>query len=199
MTITLCRVDENDALFACAKHVRFDVFVDEQGVDPAREIDDTDKVAIHFVAFLPRHSEPRDYSVTTVDASAVDVDAMEAVGTVRVFIADKQPLDTDTAVFKIGRMAVKKAYRRFGVGRVLMQAAEQAALDILVDRLQSLSSVGKSPIKTVELHLNAQWDKHEFYIKAGFAVVLGPTGEIEFFDEEGMAHVAMTKTIRLPQ
>jgi predicted GNAT family N-acyltransferase len=86
-----------EAELARAYSIRLRVFVKEQGVPREIELDDDDRWATHFLAFVG----PR------------------AIGTARVV------LDHDTA--KIGRMAVLKSYRRRGVGAKLLTRAIAAA------------------------------------------------------------------------
>ncbi len=81
---------------ACA--LRFEVFVDEQGVPRELELDEFDPVAIHLVAILDDR----------------------VIGTLRL-------LEHDGAA-KIGRVAVRATLRRAGVGARLMQRAEAIAM-----------------------------------------------------------------------
>lgn len=83
---------------ADAYRVRTAVFVDEQGFDPATEIDDTDPVAHHVVLY----------------------DGGEVVATGRVFPGE------GPGEYIVGRVAVL-AGRRGGAGRVLMGHLEQLA------------------------------------------------------------------------
>jgi len=77
--------------------IRIHVFVQEQGVPAAVELDSDDQRAIHFLA--------------TVSG--------RAVGTARVVMKHGNA--------KIGRMAVLKSYRRKGVGAALLKRAILAA------------------------------------------------------------------------
>lgn len=70
--------------------IRFDVFVLEQRVDPAIEIDEWDNCAYHFLAFV--HEFP--------------------VGTGRLLVTGRSA--------RIGRMAVRRECRGRGVGSALM-------------------------------------------------------------------------------
>jgi len=80
-----------------AYSIRIQVFVEEQGVPRAIELDDDDRRAAHFLA--------------TVGA--------RSVGTARVVL--------HRGAAKIGRMAVLKSYRRRGVGAKLLARAIAAA------------------------------------------------------------------------
>ena len=73
------------------------VFVREQGVPAEIELDEHDKRAIHFLAFV----------------------SGKAVGTARVVLRRGRA--------KIGRMAVLKSYRGMGVGSKLLKRAVETA------------------------------------------------------------------------
>ncbi|WP_166265833.1 GNAT family N-acetyltransferase [Marinobacter caseinilyticus] len=84
------------------KDIRLSVFIDEQGVPPELEWDDTDAIADHFIALLPDNTP--------------------------VAVARMYPSITDTAHF--GRMAVVKTYRGRGYGqRLLRHMVTEAAPD----------------------------------------------------------------------
>jgi predicted GNAT family N-acyltransferase len=126
-----------------AFEVRYAVFVDEQGVPRELETDEFDPVATHLVAI-------RDEQV---------------VGTLRM-------LDHGGAA-KIGRVAVRAAARRTGIGARLMDRAAAIA----VER------------GFAEIILHAQ------VAVAGFYRRLGYVEEGDLFDEAGIPHVAMRKKI----
>ena len=81
-----------DDLATCLS-IRRIVFIEEQGVPEAEEVDGLDSEAIHLLAF----------------------DGERAVGTARILMAD--------AYGKIGRVAVLKEARGTGVGVALIKAA----------------------------------------------------------------------------
>ncbi|HWH84624.1 MAG TPA: GNAT family N-acetyltransferase, partial [Burkholderiaceae bacterium] len=74
---------------------------------------------------------------------------------------------------RIGRMASIAALRGSGVGRAVLDALMQAASE-RGDR---------------EVRLHAQVSAQAFYARAGFA----PVGEV--FDEAGIAHIEMARTL----
>lgn len=119
--------------------LRREVFVWEQKVPEAEENDADDLTATHFVAIV----------------------AGEVVGTLRL-------IDKPEHV-KIGRVAVRQAFRGQGIARRLMTAAMEHARTSGRDRF----------------YLMAQSDKLGMYEKLGFAA-FGP----EFLDG-GMPHRAM--------
>jgi len=123
--------------------VRFEVFVDEQGVPRELEMDEFDPSATHLVAV-------RDGQV---------------VGTLRM-------LDHEGAA-KIGRVAVRSAARRIGIGARLMERAAAIALER----------------GFAEIILHAQ------VAVAGFYRRLGYVEEGDLFDEAGIPHIAMRKRI----
>ena len=90
------RVDWQGSGGEAARAIRFDVFVREQGVPPDEELDATDPVASHFLAFDPDR---------------------KPCGTARLF-----PDTEDASLAHIGRMAVLLQARAKGCGRALMSA-----------------------------------------------------------------------------
>jgi predicted GNAT family N-acyltransferase len=123
--------------------LRHEVFVDEQGVPRELEVDEFDPCATHLVAI-------RDDQV---------------VGTLRM-------LDHGGAA-KIGRVAVRAAARRTGIGTRLMDRAVAIALDR----------------GFAEIIVHAQ------VAVAGFYRRLGYVEEGDLFDEAGIPHIAMRKKI----
>ena len=97
MIVRLCRIASKQDLRR-AFAIRKRVFVREQRVPQAIELDRHDAQAIHFLAFAGK----------------------EAVGTARVVIHQRSA--------KIGRMAVLKSYRKKGIGKRLLHRAVAAAL-----------------------------------------------------------------------
>jgi len=95
--------------------IRHEVFVTEQGVPEAEEIDTYDAHAHHFLAW---HEG-------------------EAVGTARLVLID------EGRTGKIGRVAVDRTQRGLGVGAALITAAEAAAPK--VDRYQLDAQVDAIP------------------------------------------------------
>ncbi|HEY3640342.1 MAG TPA: GNAT family N-acetyltransferase [Xanthobacteraceae bacterium] len=126
-----------------AFELRYEVFVDEQGVPRELEVDEFDPCATHLVAI-------RDDQV---------------VGTLRM-------LDHDGAA-KIGRLAVRAAARRTGVGARLMDRAAAIA----------------SERGFAEIVLHAQVAVAPFYRRLGYVA------EGDRFDEAGIPHIAMRKKI----
>jgi predicted GNAT family N-acyltransferase len=122
--------------------VRRAVFVTEQGVDPRIEYDGLDDAALQLI---------------------VSHDGL-VVGTARVRFPEP-------GTAKIERMAVLKAYRRYGVGREI--------LSFLTDVLKERS------VATIVLH--AQYPVVGFYESAGYHVTGDP------FFEAGIKHVEMRR------
>ena len=96
----VCRDCETDSDRDAAMRIRFEVFVDEQGVPPDLEADEFDDAALHLLA------------VNDIDG--------QPVGTARV-------VDKGSGIAKIGRVAVRKEYRGLGVGEALMRRAMAVA------------------------------------------------------------------------
>ncbi|GAB1386394.1 GNAT family N-acetyltransferase [Melaminivora sp.] len=82
-----------------ATALRMAVFVHEQGIDPALELDEQDALALHALACDPQ-GQP---------------------------VATGRLLPADQGVARIGRMAVARSQRGQGWGRVLLDALVQAA------------------------------------------------------------------------
>ena len=135
------------------REIRRRVFVEEQSVPPELEWDGLDDEAEHFMAIETAEDE-RDASATP-----------RAVGTARLRSID--------GCAKAERVAVLESHRRHGVGRCLMQALEQRAIER-----------GLGAIK-----LNAQVRVVPFYERLGYTRV----GEV--FVEAGIDHLAMSKTL----
>lgn len=139
MTTTILIVPPFSTLCNAAFALRREVFVWEQKVPPEEENDADDLTATHFVAI--------------VDG--------EVVGTLRL-------LDKPEHI-KIGRVAVRLAFRGQGIAKKLIVAAMDHARAAGRDRF----------------YLTAQSDKLGFYEKLGFAA-FGPE-----FQDGGMPHRAM--------
>lgn len=123
--------------------LRCEVFVVEQGVPRELELDELDRAATHLAAI-------RDD---------------EVVGTLRI-------LQYEGAA-KVGRVAVRAAWRKHGIGRRLMDAAAAIA------RERGFA----------EIVLHAQVTVAEFYSRLGYVA------EGDVFDDAGIPHIAMRKRI----
>jgi predicted GNAT family N-acyltransferase len=121
--------------------LREQVFHGEQGVPLEEELDGRDEHALHLVA--------------------LDPDGREVIGTLRLL------LDTDSA--KVGRVAVRREWRRRGIALRMLELALGAA------RERGCAKV----------RLAAQLEAVALYEHAGFAV------ESEPFEEAGIQHVWM--------
>ncbi|KAG6546523.1 hypothetical protein Mapa_012072 [Marchantia paleacea] len=173
-------------LFELCKQIRLEVFVGEQGVDADIELDDIDDYAQH-VLITWRDNE---------GGNAVPV------ATMRIFHYEV-PEQPEKLILKVGRIAVSQSYRKHGIGRLLMDAAEQYA------RTQGRKV--KKP--GVFLFMHSQSDKQGFYKKCGYFVVRSaaqldglidgrtfkePDEEelksLEFM-EDGILHVKMAKYV----
>ena len=122
--------------------IRDEVFTGEQGYDAAVDQDAYDASALHVLVF----------------------DGGEAVGTARLFFCD--------GAYRIGRVAVRKAWRGTGVGDLMMRVLLRKAFDM--------------GAAFVELH--AQSGARGFYEKLGMRVIGGE------YEEEGRLHVTMRAT-----
>jgi predicted GNAT family N-acyltransferase len=139
----IIEIDGRSTLMPDVLGLRHEVFVVEQGVPVELEMDELDRLATHLVA----------------------IEAGRVVGTLRI-------LD-DGGVAKIGRVAVRAALRRTGIGSRLMRRATE-----------SISSKGFS-----EIVLHAQVSVQPFYQRLGYVA------EGDLFDEAGISHIAMRMRI----
>jgi YbgC/YbaW family acyl-CoA thioester hydrolase len=128
-----------------AMQVRVEVFVDEQHIPLAMEIDPADEVSIHAVAYN-RIGQP---------------------------VAVGRLLPAENGSTRIGRMAVKRVLRQCGIGGQVLQALVAAA--------------GQRGDRSVLVH--AQRSAEGFYARSGFAA------QGDGFEEVGMPHIEMTRTV----
>ena len=126
--------------------IREEVFITEQGVPIEMERDEHDGDALHFIALADG----------------------QAAGTARVVLKD------DGTSAKIGRVAVRRSNRGFGIGKLLIAAIEEAV---------DLRHVHN-------FHLDAQAHALQFYARLGYEAF----GE-EFMDA-GIPHRHMKKRNR---
>jgi predicted GNAT family N-acyltransferase len=89
---------ESESELDAAIQVRFRVFVSEQAVPPEEELDEADATATHAIALFQG----------------------QVVGTGRL-------LNQETATAQIGRMAVDVAWRRKGIGGLILEFLEESA------------------------------------------------------------------------
>lgn len=138
--------DTMSDLYLDALKIRNQVFVKEQGVPLDREIDNYEAYTIHFVLYQ---------------------DTETPMATVRL-------LPLEDGKIKVQRMAVLKEFRKKGLGKVIMEAAETFANDHDYQQLV----------------LGAQLTARDFYQRLGYQT------EVEIFLDAGIEHVTMTKTLQ---
>ena len=146
--ISIRRVETPEQLEE-AFNIRRLVFVAEQQVDEAAEIDGLDGRAGHLLAYA------HDYAPKTQATTAAE-DPMIAIGTLRMRLVEQGH------VLKIERVCVIKAWREREIGRELM--------------LEAISFGQASGARKAKLH--AQTHVAEFYRSLGFQS-LGPVFEEE--------------------
>ncbi len=135
---------ENQDMFRKLYRLRFEVFVKEQKVPPELESDEYDKKAYHVLA--------------------VEEKSGECIACGRVIIEDNKA--------RIGRIAVRKDYRKKGYGKKVC--------------LKLIGIAQKYNVK--EIRLDAQLQVMGFYKKLGFKEY----GNV--FLEANMEHIAMRLT-----
>lgn len=149
------RVAEGPADHAACSAVRKEVFVGEQGVPAEIEYDTYDADAVHVLA-VREDGTP--------------------LGTGRLLHGEAAgaKTDGDPAVGSLGRLAVTRDARGFGVGAALVRAVEDEA------HARGLTAVD----------LHAQTHALGFYQRLGY-VAYGPE-----FPDAGIAHRAMRRSLR---
>ncbi len=146
MSEIIHRLCATEADREAAMQIRVEVFVDEQQVPPELEPDEYDADALHLLT--------------------VNTESGEAVATARI-------VDKGNGLAKIGRVAVRKAWRGRGIGDTLMRFA--------------LETAATNGFTTAAL--DAQTYVIPFYERLGF-VAEGPV-----FDDAGIPHRHMRRTL----
>lgn len=134
---------KSDAEMRLVHDIRLEVFVGEQGVPVELEMDELDNEAVHVLAY---------------------VDGTPA-GCGRLLLKGEEA--------KIGRVAVKKSMRRYGIGTGICKLL--------------ITIAGDNGVKRI--YLGAQLTAVEFYLSLGFE----KKGDI--FVEAGIEHIKMMKSI----
>jgi predicted GNAT family N-acyltransferase len=129
-----------------AFHIRKEVFVEEQSVPLADEFDEFDKLYGQCDHVLVYYDE-------------------QAVGTGRVRVVDGSG--------KLERICILKPYRKYGLGKRIIQTLEEIAKD--------------KGIAKVKLH--GQTHAEEFYKKLGYMT------SSDVFTEDGIPHILMVKEL----
>lgn len=129
-----------------------------------------DAQAIRTAVFVDEQKVPAAMEWDEADATGVHALARNRLG---LALATGRLLEHAPGVARIGRMAVARPLRGSGVGRAVLDALLQAARE--------------RGCRTVVLH--AQTSAAGFYRRAGF-VARGPE-----FEEAGIAHIEMTRTL----
>lgn len=177
--------------------VRVRVFHDEQGFSLDDEMDSWDACAAHFMLYstddpskavgtmrwvtLPAPGDCTPVPSIRTDAPlgpSVTEEALSAQFR-EAFASAKEG---EAAGGKLGRLAVDVPYRKGGVGKFLVEAAERW--------LYSTLSPGNEG-KVCTIKLGAQMPVQRFYQKLGYTAVGEP------FDDSGQPHIMMVKTFIL--
>ncbi|MCM3240425.1 GNAT family N-acetyltransferase [Heyndrickxia oleronia] len=136
-----------DAELKIAFSIREEVFVKEQGVPLADEFDEFDSLDANCEHVLVYYHE-------------------KPVGTGRIRMVD--------GVGKLERICILEPYRKFGLGKVIIYALEEIAVE--------------QEVTKVKLH--GQTQAEGFYKKLGYQ-----TSSSEFM-EDGIPHILMSKTLK---
>ena len=137
---------ETDSDLETAFHIRKEVFVEEQGVPLADEFDEFDKLYGQCDHVLVYYDE-------------------QAVGTGRVRVVD--------GLGKLERICILKPYRKYGLGKKIIQTLEEIAKDKGIDKVK----------------LHGQTHAEEFYKKLGYMT------SSDVFTEDGIPHILMVKEL----
>jgi predicted GNAT family N-acyltransferase len=168
MTVEVRRA-ETDAERADALAVRRAVFVEEQGVPEPLEVDGRDDESVHFVV----------YAESETESEGRDADPSERDDADNPGPDDRRPIgagrlrEVGDGVGKVERIAVLKPRRGEGVGRAIMRTLEATAVD------EGLS----------KLVMHAQTPVEGFYRDLGYETTS------DEFEEAGIAHVEMAKSL----
>ncbi len=173
--------------------VRLAVFCDEQGVPISAELDEHDRNAVHALAVLPSDGAVPEGLAPARQGTAVRASAQAGRylplslagargghrddGAVARAIGGARLLRRPNGVAQIGRVAVLPAWRGTGLGVRLVRLLEELAL-------------ARGYRESV---LHAQVPVRAFYERLGYVVDPGTTP----FDEDGIPHVRMKKTLSL--
>jgi predicted GNAT family N-acyltransferase len=188
------KLADSPAEWAGAVAVRLAVFVDEQGVPQAAELDDHDRSAVHAVAVLTGDDADETRRMEAERGGAVARAAAQAGKYLPVSIAGARQSSGDLTTLapvvgtarlvgaaggraRFGRLAVLPGWRKRGIGSRLLRLLEEAALARGASRLV----------------LHAQTHLEAFYAKHGYAAA-EPRDE---FMEDGIPHLRMTKPLSL--
>lgn len=148
MTVEARRA-ETDAERADALAVRRTVFVEEQGVPEALEVDGRDDESIHFVVYA--ESEDESEGRDTDPSESDDADA-RPIGAGRL-------REVGEGVGKVERIAVLKPRRGEGVGRAIMRTLESTAVD---EGLSKLVMHAQTPVEGFYRDLGYETTSDEF-------------------------------------
>jgi predicted GNAT family N-acyltransferase len=129
-----------------AFHIRKEVFVEEQGVPLEDEFDEFDTLDGQCEHILVYYNE-------------------KAVGTGRLRVVDD--------LGKLERICILEPYRKFGLGKIIIQILEEIAKDKEIDRVK----------------LHGQTQAEGFYKKFGYQT------SSNVFIEDGIPHILMIKEL----
>ncbi|KZV70314.1 acyl-CoA N-acyltransferase [Peniophora sp. CONT] len=159
--------------------VRRAVFCAEQGFSVALNTDENDATATHLLLRLTPSLTP--------------------IGTLRLYRVH------DASYLMLGRVSILSVYRKYGLGKVLMQAAHERVVrePYLIPPspavLQKSESIAKSGVDeelqsrpTITVKIGSQLYSEPFYARLGY------TPEGNTYIEQGAPHQPMTITLPIP-
>ena len=206
-------------LFLAALSVRVPVFVDEQHCSAALEIDDDDSHSWHWVVYIST-DEPLDHPDGKVAAATIrlippapiarhiDPEASDSERIDGKAVAPKHGAtamwDGSEPFVKLGRMATLKAYRKLGLGRLLVNTAlewlEGNKDQITRAMCAEVRCEGENGDREREdgewnglVLVHAQKEIERFWTSVGFV----KDEEMGEWWEDGIEHVAVWKRVRM--
>ena len=205
-----------DPLFLSALSIRIPVFVDEQHCNPAIEIDDDDPRSWHWVVYI-NTDKSSDHPDGKVAAATIRlIPPAPTAGHTNTEASDSEemggkavrPRQGTTAVWdgrepfvKLGRMATLKAYRKLGLGRLVVDKVLEWLEGGKEQVMGVMRSEGGCPGGDEErereweglLLVHAQKEIERFWFALAFVKDEG-MGE---WWEDGIEHVAVWKRVSL--
>ncbi len=124
-----------------------------------------DICAIRYEVFVDEQNVPEELEIDGLDGKAKHV----------LTFVDDVPIGTGRILSDghIGRVAVLKNYRGFGIGKSIMKELIKCAQDMSLEKVW----------------LSSQWHAHSFYLDLGFVCV------DEIYKEAGIDHIKMFKVL----
>ncbi|ORY27782.1 acyl-CoA N-acyltransferase [Naematelia encephala] len=177
---TIKIAESKDEIEACYD-VRIEVFAVEQGFPLETEIDEYDPISVHFLLCVSQPSPPPEStsSISPFSNSTSHSSTSKAIGTIR----------WTPSIGKVARLAILSPYRKYGLGRKLVEALHAHAANGGQEMEKIIKYVDGKRVAQLKLH--SQMQVVPWYEKFGYRA------EGDTFDEEGAPHQKMTCEIEI--